>query len=126
MPNPLKEAIDWIDLHKPTGSTVGSKIPTGPLSALYVQVGWDGTPSDANNREDAAVRATVWAPLNQPSQAADGAEGLRARLLADQGSGRPNLFRVDRGAGRTPGVDPDTGLPFCTFSLNVVLHALTS
>lgn len=125
MPNPLKEAIDWVELHKPTGSTVGAKFPIGPLSTAYVQVGWDGSPTDADNREDAAIRVTVWAPKSHPGDAADAAEHLRAGLLADQGTGRPNLFRVDRGSGRLPGVDADTELPFCTFSLNVVLHALT-
>lgn len=124
MPNPLREAVDWVkaDLpNLPAGATASTSFPTdASLSHVQVQVAWDGTPLDADNREDAAIRLTVWAPKGQPNAAIDAAEGLRARLL---NSGTAAMQRVDRGAGRLPGVDPDTGLPFCTFTLQPVLLA---
>jgi hypothetical protein len=126
MPNPLKEAVDWVEAHKPAGSTVSAAFPTGPLSAIQVQVAWDGSPSDADNREDATIRVTVWAPRNRPNDATDAAETLRALLLAGQGDSRPNFQRVDRGTGRLPGVDPDTELPFCSFTVQPVFRALAT
>lgn len=126
MPNPLKEAVDWIELHKPVGSTVGTAFPTGPISAIQIQVAWDGSPSDADNREDATIRVTVWAPKNHPNDATDAAGTLRATLVADGASGRTSFQRVGRGTGRLPGVDPDTQLPFCSFTLQPVLKALAS
>lgn len=126
MPNPLRELVDAVkaDLpNLPAGTTVSTSFPSdSALSHVHIQVAWDGSPSDADNREDAAGRVTVWAPKLQPNLAIDVAEGLRARLLT---YGNARVWRIDRGTGRTPGVDPDTALPFCTFSPSVVLHALT-
>lgn len=124
MPNPLHEAVDWAkaDLpNLPTGADASTSFPTdGSLGHIHVQVAWDGS-TDADNREDVTIRFTVWAPRGRPNDAIDAAEGLRARLL---GNPRTAFQRVDRGTGRLPGVDPDTGLPFCTFTLLPVLTAL--
>jgi len=130
VPNPLQTGVaiakadaanqTTLSGHAPTQDTW---IPTDPaLDHIHVQVGWDGSPNDADNREDASLRFTVWAPKGKVNVAIDEAEGLRARLLDATGA---NFFRVRRGAGRLYGTDPDTGLPFCSFSLTVVLHALT-
>lgn len=122
MPNPLVVIRDLIAAdapNLPTGTTKGTTAPTA-LSAPYVQYGWDGTASDADNRENVAIRVTVWTPKGQTTTAQDIALGLRYRLLEAYHS---DAWRIDRGAGRLPGVDPDTGLPFCTFSLNLALHA---
>lgn len=124
MPNPLKEAVDWVkaDLpNLPAGTTASANFPTSSsLNHVHVQVAWDGS-QDADNREDATIRVTVWAPKDRPDIAADEAEGLRARLLA---SPKATFQRVDRGTGRLPGVDPDTQLPFCSFTVQPVLAAL--
>ena len=125
MPNPLKAAVDWVkaDLpNLPAGTTAGTAFPTdSSLAHLQVQVAWDGSPTDADNREDATIRITVWAPKGQPNVAIDEAEGLRARLIANPAA---DFQRVDRGTGRLPGIDPDTQLPFCSFTLQPVLRAL--
>lgn len=127
MPNPVKVAVDAVEAdapNQPAGTTFSTSFPSdSSLSHLHIQVAYDGSPSDADNREDAALRFTVWAPKLRPNDAIDEAGHLRARLLAS-GFGASS-YRVDRGAGRVPGVDPDTELPFCTFSLSVVLPALT-
>jgi hypothetical protein len=123
MPNPLVVIRDLVAAdaaNLPTGTTRGTTAPTA-LAAPYVQYAWDGTPSDADNRENVAVRVTVWTPKGQTTTAQDIALGLRYRLLKT--AEHSDAWRIDRGAGRLPGVDPDTGLPFCTFSLNVALHA---
>jgi hypothetical protein len=129
VPNPIHEGVDWAwaDLvNLPAGATASAEYPTdSTLDHIHVQIGWDGTPSDADNREDASIRFTYWAPKGQPDEAIDAAEGGRARLMSSQATGRPNVLRVDRGTGRLPGVDPDTDLPFCTFNATVVLAALT-
>ena len=129
MPNPLQEALAatksdaanqaTYNGHAPTQT---AWFPTDVLDHVHVQVAWDGAPSDADNREDASIRWTVWTPPGQRNLAIDQAEGLRARMLGMQ---RPNVQRVDRGAGRLPGTDSDTTNEFCTFSLTVVLTALT-
>lgn len=125
MPNPLTEAKAFLDAdlaNLPVGTTKGTAFPSSAITALYVQYAWDGTPSDADNREDATVRVTVWAPKGQVTLPQDIAAGIRTRFLAWSSA---NTWRVDRGAGRLPGIDPATGLPFCTFTVSLVLHALT-
>lgn len=124
MPNPLVVIRDLVaaDITAgslPAGTTKGTAVPTDNLAAPHVQYGWDGTPSDADNRENAAIRVTVWTPRGKVTDAQDIAGGLRQRLLA---ASHASAWRVDRGSGRLPGIDPDTGLPFCTFGLNVALH----
>lgn len=127
MPNPIHAAVDATkaDLpNLPTGATASTTFPSdSALSHVHVQVGWDGTPTFSDNREDTSMRFTVWAPLGQQDVAIDEAEGLLVRLLSATSS---TFYRIDRGSGRLSGVDPDTGLPFCTFNLGVVMHALTS
>lgn len=125
MPNPLKESVDWVkaDLpNLPADSTVSANFPTEavPLDRVAVQVAWDGTPNTADNREDVAIRVTVYANHDQPNLAIDEAEGLYARLID---GGTDAFWRVDRGTGRLPGTDPDTGNQFCTFTLQPVLFA---
>jgi hypothetical protein len=127
VPNPIHIAVDAVVADQPdqaAGATCSTSFPSdSSLTHVQVQVAWDGSPNDADNREDAAMRFTVWAPKGRPNLAIDEAEGLRARLLA--GGFGAGTHRVDRGAGRLPGTDPDTQLPFCSFSLSVVLNALT-
>jgi hypothetical protein len=129
VPNPLQTGLALakadaanqatVNGHAPTQTTW---FPTDPsLDHVHIQVGWDGSPSDADNREDASIRFTVWTPRGQVNLGIDEAEGIRARLLNVSGA----FQRIDRGAGRIHDVDPDTDLPFCFFSLSVVLTALT-
>lgn len=121
MPNPLKVAVDVVDAA--TTVEVGAGFPSSRLAAPYVQVGWDGTPSYADNREDPAWRLTYWTPPGEHSEAIDGAEHLLADLLSSQGAGNASLFRISRGAGRLDGTDADTANEFCTFTLNAALKA---
>lgn len=125
MPNPLEAIVAFLTAdasNLPAGHTKGPNHPaSSTLDKVHVQYIWAGTPSDADNREDVALRITVWAPKGQVTQASTVAGGLRARLL-DHSSAL--IQRVDRGSGRLPGIDPDTGLPFCTFTVNAVLRAL--
>ena len=128
MPNPLHEGVDWAksDLpNLPVGATASASFPTGSsLSHVHLQVGWDGTPADADNREDTSIRFTYWGPKGQVDTVINAAEGGRARLVAGQGT-HAHTLRIDRGTGRLFGIDTDTGLPFCTFNATVVLTALT-
>jgi hypothetical protein len=124
--NPLAEAQAFLaaDLpNLPAGTTKGTGFPAGNIAAPYIQYAWDGTPSDADNREDTVARFTVWTPRGRVTEAQDIAGSLRARLLAWSSA---NTWAVERGAGRLPGIDPDTKLPFCTFTVSLVLHALTT
>ncbi len=126
MPNPLVEAQSFLAAdvpNLPAGATKGTAFPKSNLSAVYVQYAWDGSPSDADNREDATVRVTVWAPSGHVTEPQDVAEGIRARFLNWSSA---TCWRVDRGAGRLPGIDPDTKLPFCTFTVIPVVHAVTA
>lgn len=126
MPNPLAEVDAFLEAdlpNLPASTTHDTSVPTSNLTHIHVQIGWDGTPSDAGNRENTAIRVTAWAPRGHIIEPQDVAAGLRARLLAWSS---PNVWRVDRGAGRLPGVDPDLKLPFCTFTVYVALRAVTA
>jgi hypothetical protein len=127
MHNPLAEARDilasvWDDptvLDK-TKTTRGTAYPTALADGtFYVQYAFDGSASDADNREDAAVRFTVWASKNHPSDAIDFAGRLRPRVVAWSSA---SCWRVDRGIGRFADVDPRTGLPFCSFSARLQMR----
>lgn len=125
MPNPLvatKAFLDSDSANQPAGATRSTSFPSSAITVTHIQFAWDGTPSDADNREDVAVRITVWTPKGRVTDAQDVAEGLRARFL-DWSSA--DVFRVNRGAGRLAGIDPATGLPFCSFTVSPVLRALT-
>ena len=65
----------------------------------------------------------MWAPRGHVIEPQDVAATLRARLLRYSSA---NVWRIDSGAGRLPGVDPDSKLPFCTFTVNVALRAVTA
>lgn len=126
MANPLLETKAFLDAdlaNMPVGTTKGTAFPTTALTNFHVQYAWDGTPSDADNREDATVRVSVWGPKGRVTDTQDLAGQIRGRFLKWDS---PNTWRVDRGAGRLPGVDSDTGLPFCTFTVSLVLRALTA
>jgi hypothetical protein len=124
MANPqveMKAFLDGDAANLPARTTWGNAEPIAAIRLPYVQFAWDGTPTDADNREDAVMRVTVWAPKGYDVDAQDIAAGLRARLLRWSS---PNTWRVDRGAGRMIGVDPGTKLPFCTFTVSLALHAV--
>lgn len=103
----------------PTGTTVDTSFPSGAITTPHVQIGWDGTPSDAVNREPAVIRCTAWAPEGQPTAAKNLASLVRAMLLQ---FGSASVWRTYRGTGRTIGTDPDTGLPFCTFTVTAEMR----
>jgi hypothetical protein len=126
MSNPLIEVDAFLEAdlsNLPANATHSAAFPASNLDHIHVQVAWDGTPSDADNRENTAIRVTVWAPRGHVTDPQDVAAGLRARLLAWSSAA---VWRVDRGAGRLPGIDPDTKLPFCSFTVNVALRAVTA
>jgi hypothetical protein len=125
VPNPLVATKAFLDAdapNQPVGTTRSTTYPTTAITTPHIQFAWDGTPSDADNREDTTIRVTVWTPKGKVTDAQDFAGALRARFLRYSSA---DVFRVDRGAGRLPGVDPANGLPFCTFTVSPVLHALT-
>lgn len=125
MPNPLVAAKAFLDADapsQPAGTTRSTKFPAASITAPHIQFAWDGTPSDADNREDTTIRVTVWTPAGKFTDAQDIAGALRARFLTYASA---DVFRVDRGAGRLPGIDPDNGLPFCSFTVSPVMRALT-
>lgn len=115
--DPLRESIDYLKTKVaayPAGTTVSANFPTA-LTAPHVQVAWDGTPGERQQAETAAVRVTVWEPKGHGGDANTLASLVRKHLLELASA---SVWRVLSGAGRTPGVDPDNGLPFCTFTVN--------
>jgi hypothetical protein len=123
MHDPLAETRDFlISITTPavgavidaTTTTRGTSWPTVLADGkLFVQYAFDGSASDADNREDAAVRITVWAAKNHPSDAIELAGLILPRFSAWSSA---KCWRVDRGPGRLAGVDPQTQLPFCYFT----------
>jgi len=125
MPNPLEETLAFLDAdadNLPDGTTASTSYPDGQLDHLHVQVAWDGTPSDADNREDTVVRITVWGRKGKPLEAPDLAGPLRTRLLRWSSA---TCFGVERGSGRLTGTDAKSQLPFCSFTVGLILAAPT-
>lgn len=125
MPNPLSAIDTFLDELHQTGelledATFGSKVPASSITVHHVQYAWDGTPADADNREDTVIRITAWGPKGKPTDTQDLAGEIRARLL--DWDGGATVWRVDRGIGRLPGTDPATGLPFCSFTVQFVMR----
>lgn len=96
-------------------ATISTAFPSAALSVPHIQHAWDGTPGQQANRQTAAIRITVWTPKGQVSTGIALAQLVSAVLL-EAGSAATWQFRA--GAGPIPGIDDDTGLPFCTFTLN--------
>lgn len=69
MPNPVAAGLEFfaVDLpNLPAGTTSSVEFPSNAnLDHVHIQWIWSGTPSDADNREDVALRVTVWAPKGQ-------------------------------------------------------------
>lgn len=95
-------------------ATISTSFPSTALTVPHIQHAWDGTPTEEVNRERCVIRVTVWTPKGQVSQGIALASLVRAVLLD---SGSAAVWRYTRGVGRLPGIDPDTGLPFCSFTV---------
>lgn len=99
--------------HWPT-ATISTSFPTGAITVPHIQHAWDGTPLQQANRQGCSVRLSVWAPKGRVSDGIALAQRALAVLLD---SGSTTVWRFTPGAGPLPGVDDDTGLPFCTFTV---------
>lgn len=121
MHDPLNEAVLFLDsvwddpdVIDPAVTSRGTSWPTTLAAGrLFIQYAWDGSATDADNVEDAAVRMTVWADKKNPSAAVALAGLLRPRFLLWSSA---TCWRVNRGPGRLRDVDPATQLPFCSFT----------
>lgn len=116
-PDPRADVQAALTAGKPTywpTATISTAFPSTAISVPHIQHAWDGTPNDEQQREFCTIRVTVWTPKGQVTTGINLAALVRAHLL-DAGSS--TVWRYTRGVGRSPGVDPDTGLPFCTFTL---------
>lgn len=116
-PDPRADVDGVLTAAKPTHwptATISTSFPSTALTVPHIQHAWDGTPSQDVNRERATIRVTVWTPKGKVSDGINLASLVQAVLL-DAGSS--NVWRYTAGPGRLPGVDPDTGLPFCTFTV---------
>lgn len=99
----------------PEDTTISTRFPDRAIAAPRIQHAWDGTPGRQVNRETATIRVTVWSPRGGKLSDAILLAGLvEAYLLA---AGSAVTWRFLPGAGRTPGTDPDTQLPFCVFTV---------
>lgn len=96
-------------------ATISTSFPTGPITVPHIQHAWDGTPGQQANRQTTAIRVTCWAPKGQTSDAIELAQLVSAYLLT---TGSASTWQFRPGAGPAFDVDGDTGLPFCTFTLN--------
>lgn len=96
-------------------ATISTSFPEAAIAVPHIQHAWDGTPSQQVNRQVTAIRVTVWTPKGRVSDGIALAQLVHAYLL-DVGSA--SVWRFRPGAGPVPDVDKDTGLPFCTFTVN--------
>lgn len=95
-------------------ATISTAFPKSSIDVPHIQHAWDGTVSEEQQRERCTIRVTVWTPKGQVGSGIALAALVKAVLLD---SGSQNVWRYTPGAGRLPGIDPDTGLPFCTFTV---------
>lgn len=96
-------------------AVIKTDFPTSAISTPWIQHAWDGTPSEQSNRQVCTIRITCWTPKGKVSDGIALAQLVRAYLLA---SGSHSTWRFTRGGGPVPGIDKDTALPFCTFTLS--------
>lgn len=118
--DPERAIIDRIaaTMTEPVSTWYPASSTEQPPALPFVQVGWDGTPGDRYPvLEESEVRVTYWAATGHYTDAKAGAARARGHLLAHPGDA--DVWRVRPGLGRLPGVDPDTKLPFCTFTVRV-------
>ena len=116
-PDPRADVKAVLEAAKPTHwptATISTSFPSSAITAPHIQHAWDGTPGQTVVSESTSIRVTVWTPKGQVSSGIDLASLVQAVLLDSQSS---NVWRYDAGAGRAPGIDPETGLPFCTFTV---------
>lgn len=102
--------------HWPT-ATISTSFPSASITVPHIQHDWDGTPVQQANRQGAVIRVTCWTPKVGGLKVAEGialAQLVLAYLLA---TGSTVTWRFTRGAGPLHGIDPDTGLPFCSFTV---------
>lgn len=99
--------------HWPT-ATISTSFPSTAIAVPHIQHAWDGTPTQQKNRQGATIRITVWTPKGRIDEGIDLAQLVLAYLL-DTGSASTWRFRP--GGGPAHGIDSDTGLPFCTFTV---------
>lgn len=95
-------------------ATISTAFPSSAITVPHIQHAWDGTPNQEQQRQSCTIRVTVWTPKGKVSDGISLAQ-LALAVLLDSGSS--NVWRFTPGAGPLPGIDPDTQLPFCTFTL---------
>lgn len=117
-PDPRASIKDLLNAAKSTRwptATISTSFPSSAITVPHIQHAWDGSPSQQANRQVAAVRVTVWTPKGAVGDGVALAQLVHAYLID---SGSASVWRIRPGVGPVPGIDPDTGLPFCTFTVN--------
>lgn len=128
-PDAEKAALDYLkpllsarsESHKPVG--FGNAFPaTAPAAGTtFLQVELDGTPSVAYpSTERATVRFTVWAAAGEPSKAKSAASLVQGLIATHPGDS--SVFATTILTGRLKGTDPDSGLPFVSFTARFSLR----
>lgn len=116
-PDPRAAVEDILYAAKPSRwptATISTSFPSGKITVPHIQHGWDGTPVQQANRQGCTVRVTVWTPRLEVSEGITLAQ-LVLSVLLDSGSA--SVWRFTPGPGPLPGVDDDSKLPFCTFTV---------
>lgn len=116
-PDPREAVSAVLNAAKPDRwptATISTSFPKSNIDEPHIQHAWDGTPTEEQQRERCTIRVTVWTPKGKVSDGINLASLVRAILLD---AGTDTVWRFTPGAGRLPGIDPDTGLPFCTFTV---------
>lgn len=129
-PDAERAALDYLEpllsarseSYKPVG--FGNTFPkTAPASGTtFLQVELDGTPTVAYpSTERATVRFTVWAASKTEGGNAKKAASLVQGLIATH-PGDSSVFATTILTGRLKGTDPDSGLPFVSFTARFTLR----
>lgn len=131
-PNPRPAVKAILTAAKPSRwptATIDTKFPTTVITVPLIQHAFDGAPSQQQVRQNATMRLTCWAPertsgstkTRSIDEAIDLAQLVAATLL-DGGSA--TVWRFRNAVGFNNGVDPDNGLPFCTFTITAEMRPL--
>lgn len=122
-PDPRVDVAAILNSEKPSrwpAATISTAFPSQSISTPHIQHAWDGTPVQQANRQGAAIRVTVWTPKGRVSDGIGLAQLVLAVLLD---AGTAATWRFTPGAGPLSGVDSDTHLPFCTFTVTAETRA---
>lgn len=120
-PDPERAVVDILNDSEYVDHPAGIEVPNNwvPAHGPFLQVAWDGTPTNDQIVAYPTIRVTVRA--GGPTAAKNAALRAQAVLLAHPGG--YGISAIRPGTGPFPSKDPDTKVPLCWFTVRASTRA---